>query len=80
MLGGAYADRVRNNPPSIVEPVVNGTRIVTDAAYFMRRAEQEVVAAQCASHPAAVAAHYRLSQAYLDLVYPRSSRPVASRR
>jgi len=39
---------------------------VTDREYLARRAEQETRLAQQAKHPAAVAAHYRLSSAYLE--------------
>ncbi len=41
---------------------------MSDIDYFARRAEQEVRLAQRATHPAAVAAHYRLSTAYLERV------------
>lgn len=41
-----------------------------DRAYFARRAQQEAELATRATHPAAVAAHYRLSTAYLELAYP----------
>lgn len=36
------------------------------AAFLERRAAQEVEAAQRATHPAAVQAHYRLSTIYLE--------------
>lgn len=39
---------------------------MSDNDYFARRAEQEVELAQQANNPAAVAAHYRLSTAYLE--------------
>lgn len=42
---------------------------MTDDEYFTRRAEQEVVLAVAATHPAAVAAHYQLSTAYLERLY-----------
>ena len=41
-----------------------------DIEYFMFRAEQELELAQRAEHPKVVAAHYRLSQLYLDRIYP----------
>ncbi len=44
---------------------------MTDADYFARRAEEEVRLAQRASHPAAVAAHYHLSKAYLERLQPK---------
>ena len=47
--------------------------IVTDRDYFARRAEEEAVLAQQATHPAAVAAHYQLSTAYLDRAHPASN-------
>lgn len=47
-----------------------GAAIVTDRDYFARRAEKEAVLAQQATHPAAVAAHYRLSTVYLDNAHP----------
>lgn len=37
--------------------------------YFRRRAEQEVELARQAVHPAAVAAHYTIANAYLDFAY-----------
>ena len=37
--------------------------------YFIERAEAEIELAQRAEHPKAVAAHYRLAQSYLDIVY-----------
>ena len=43
---------------------------MTNRDYFARRAEEEAVLAQQATHPAAVAAHYRLSTAYLDRAHP----------
>lgn len=42
---------------------------VTDAEYLYRRAEQELLQAQRAEHPAVVKAHYLLAGYYLDLVY-----------
>lgn len=42
---------------------------VTDAEYLYRRAEQELLQAQRADHPAVVKAHYLLAGYYLDLVY-----------
>lgn len=55
-------------------PVVRATKmtdeqIVTDAEYLYRRAEQELLQAQRAEHPAVVKAHYMLAGYYLDLVY-----------
>ena len=38
----------------------------TDCDYWQRRAEEEVELARQASDPAVVAAHYRLSELYLD--------------
>lgn len=40
----------------------------TDAEYFQRRAEQEVQRAQQATKPEVVAAHYALSELYLQRV------------
>lgn len=37
-----------------------------DREYFLRRAEQELELAQHASSRAAVAAHFRLAEAYLE--------------
>ena len=37
-----------------------------DRAYFQRRAEQEVEAAQRSDKPEAVAIHYQLAERYLD--------------
>ena len=42
---------------------------MSDEEYFSQRAEREVLLAQKACHPAAVAAHYQLSTAYLELIY-----------
>jgi hypothetical protein len=47
---------------------------MTDRDYFARRAEQEARLAERATHPAAVAAHYRLSTAYLERADPTASR------
>jgi hypothetical protein len=53
-----------------------------DGSYFERRAVQEVEMAVQATHPAAVAAHYRMANAYLEragaVVVPEAS-PEASR-
>ena len=53
-----------------------------DGSYFERRAVQEVELAVQATHPAAVAAHYRMANAYLEragaAVVPEAS-PEASR-
>ena len=43
---------------------------MTDTDYFSRRAEEEVRLAQRATHPAAVAAHYHMSKAYLERLHP----------
>lgn len=40
-----------------------------DVQYFHDRAEQEILRAQKADHPAAVHAHYLLAGYYLDLVH-----------
>jgi hypothetical protein len=40
-----------------------------DVRYFHARAEQEILHAQTAQHPAAVRAHYLLASLYLDLVH-----------
>lgn len=40
-----------------------------DLAYLERRAEDELQAAQMASHPAAVHAHYVLASAYLERLF-----------
>ncbi|WP_315760618.1 hypothetical protein [Sphingomonas sp. Y38-1Y] len=40
-----------------------------DTDYLYRRAEQELVQAQRAEHPAVVQAHYVLASYYLDQVY-----------
>jgi hypothetical protein len=40
-----------------------------DFAYFQRRAEDEIEAAQRASHSRAVQAHYSLASAYLDRIH-----------
>ena len=40
-----------------------------DVRYFQDRAEQEIMRAQAAEHPAAVQAHYLLAGYYLDLVH-----------
>jgi hypothetical protein len=40
-----------------------------DVQYFHERAEQEILHAQAAGHPAAVQAHYLLAGYYLDLVH-----------
>lgn len=50
----------------------------SDRAYFALRAEDEVNAAQRATHPAAVAAHYQMSRAYLELAYPDEPGRTAS--
>jgi hypothetical protein len=44
-----------------------------DLAYFERRAEDELEAAQDAEHPAAVRAHYHLASLYLDRLYRAGS-------
>ena len=41
----------------------------SDTSYYLRRAEQEVEAAQRADHAAAVRSHYLLAGLYLDRVY-----------
>jgi len=53
---------------------------MTDQDYYTRRAEQEVHLAQTASHPAAVAAHYRLSTAYLERLQPLLAAPLLEPR
>jgi hypothetical protein len=40
-----------------------------DVQYFQHRAEQEIMRAQSAEHPAAVQAHYLLAGYYLDMVH-----------
>jgi hypothetical protein len=46
----------------------------------MFRAERELELAQRAEHPKAVAAHYRLSQLYLDRIYPvENGKPAPAR-
>ena len=45
-----------------------------DTDYFARRAEEEARLAAKAKHPAAVAAHYQMSTAYLERAYPTASR------
>jgi hypothetical protein len=40
-----------------------------DAAYFVQRAEAEIMLAQRAVHPKVVSVHYRMAEAYLDRVY-----------
>jgi hypothetical protein len=40
-----------------------------DVAYFQRRAEDEIEAAQLAAHTKAVQAHYSLASAYLDRIH-----------
>ncbi len=40
-----------------------------DAAYFQRRAEEELEMAQKATRPEVVAAHVALADAYLELVH-----------
>jgi hypothetical protein len=40
-----------------------------DRQYFYDRAEQELLLAQAATHPAAVTSHFRLAERYLDLAY-----------
>ena len=40
-----------------------------DVAYFQRRAEDEIEAAQRASNSEAVQAHYTLASAYLDRIH-----------
>lgn len=40
-----------------------------DSSYLERRAEDELVAAQQATHPGAVRAHYNLASLYLDRLY-----------
>lgn len=44
---------------------------MSDEDYYSRRAECEVLLAQKARHPAAVAAHYQLSTAYLERVHAK---------
>ena len=41
-----------------------------DAAYYRRRAKQELDLAQSATVPAAARAHYLLASAYLELLAP----------
>jgi hypothetical protein len=40
-----------------------------EAAYFQRRAEQELALAQSAKNPKAAKAHYLIASAYLDRVH-----------
>lgn len=50
-------------------------KIPTEPDYFERRAEEELEAAQRASHPAAVRAHYELADLYLNRLHtPRDQR------
>jgi hypothetical protein len=49
-----------------------------DYDYFARRAEQEAYLAERSTNPAAVAAHYRLSTAYLDRLHPPAADPANS--
>lgn len=42
-----------------------------ESMYLIERAEAEIELAQRAKHPRAVAAHYQLSEAYLDRAYGR---------
>lgn len=45
---------------------------MSDVEYFARRAEQEVYLAARSTNPAAVAAHYQLSTAYLERLHGRT--------
>ena len=40
-----------------------------DRAYYLSRAEAELALALCATHPAAIRAHYHLAGFYLDRAY-----------
>jgi hypothetical protein len=42
---------------------------IDEPSYFERRAEDELAAAQKATHPRAVRAHYILASHYLDRLY-----------
>lgn len=53
---------------------------MTDKDYYAHRAAQEVKLAQTAKHPAAVAAHYRLSTAYLERLEPPLATPGSEPR
>jgi hypothetical protein len=49
------------------------------SAYFRARAEDEILAAECADHPDAARAHFLLAGYYLDLAYnpgARAAEPV----
>ena len=47
-----------------------------DHEYLETRAEAELEAAQKATHPKAVSAHYVLASTYLDLLYEKSGAAV----
>ena len=47
---------------------------MSDADYFLERAEAEIALAQNARHEAAVRAHYELAGYYLDRVYGPDTR------
>ena len=44
-----------------------------DQVYYLGRAEAELALAQCATHPAAIRAHYHLAGFYLDRAYGHPS-------
>jgi hypothetical protein len=44
------------------------------SAYFRARAEDEILAAECADHPEAARAHFLLAGYYLDLAYNPAAR------
>lgn len=46
-----------------------------DSAYYRARAEEEILAAECADHPDAARAHFLLAGYYLDLAHNPHNRP-----
>ena len=48
---------------------------VDDRTYLERRAEDELGAAQEASHPAVVRAHFQMASLYLDRLYRMNAEP-----
>jgi hypothetical protein len=46
-----------------------------DLSYFAKRAEQELICAELASHPSAARAHSLLAGYYLDLIHRRAEAP-----
>ncbi len=45
---------------------------MSDSGYLARRAEQEAYLAMAATNPKVVAAHYRMSSAYLERLHART--------